>query len=345
MARATAIEDLRSVDPVAYIRATGLHPEDSYGFLPIELNSATSFFFFYRDRPEYEKTRPALPGAEQIGAVGGLAEFGGMGGAESSMEISDMGKLGEGLGSLVEEAQKAQQAWGARGVPGGPGGQGEEKQRLEAIEKMKEMGAINEQEAKQLRSEVQGGEAGPSPGGAPARKAAKDAPPIVVHRVYPGMRMRSSTRQLNHFMPDYRDALQLCPEDVYGVFPRDTRTSSTAESSTTEWDDFWIVYRDRDEYAAGREAWAKKMNKKGKWPKAEEYPGVAGPGETAFDDAKVEVEKDRWPREKLVMREQGSDLGDSLREKIGKWGYEPEDSFGFCPDFDNSGIYFAWRKR
>ena len=177
MAKATAVEDMRSVDPVAYIRATGLRPEDSYGFLPIELNSGSSFFFFYRDRPEYEKARPALPGAEQVSAFGGLAEFGGVGGgAESSMEISDMGKLGEGLGGLVEEAQKAQQAWGAQGVPGA-GGPGEEKQRLETIEKMKEMGAINEAEAKQLRSEVQGGEAGPSPGGAPAAQGRQGRAP------------------------------------------------------------------------------------------------------------------------------------------------------------------------
>ncbi len=36
---------------------------------------------------------------------------------------------------------------------------------------------------------------------------------------------------------------------------------------------------------------------------------------------------------------------DSCGEKIGKWCYGPEDSLGFCPDFDNSAIYFAWRKR
>ena len=86
------------------------------------------------------------------------------------------------------------------------------------------------------------------------------------------------------------------------------------------------------------------MNKKGKWPAAEISPGVAEPGAAAFDKAKIKVEKDRWPREKMVMRKQGTDLGDDLRKKIGKWGYEPEDSLGFCPDFDNSAIYFAWRK-
>ena len=87
------------------------------------------------------------------------------------------------------------------------------------------------------------------------------------------------------------------------------------------------------------------MSKKGRWPAAETYPGVVEAGTAAFDGAEVEVKKERWPREKVVMRKKGSDLGDSLREKISKWGYEPEDSFGFCPDFDGGKIYFAWRKR
>ncbi len=51
-------------------------------------------------------------------------------------------------------------------------------------------------------------------------------------------------------MPGYRDALGLCPEDVYGVFPVQTRTS-VSESNSTEWDDYWIVYRDRPEYEHG----------------------------------------------------------------------------------------------
>ena len=341
MAPATAIEDMRDVDPIAYIRATGLRPEDSYGFLPIDLHDVTSSVVLDRDRPEYEQARPALPGAESVRSFPGVEVHPTQ---EVTMDVSDLpGKAGEGLAGIIAQAQEMQQSWGAQGVAGGP--QESESDRIAGIERLKQMGAINQREYEQLVSEVQGGAAGPAPGGAPAAKAAKDAPSIVAHRVYPGMRMRSSTRQLDNFMPDYRDAVQLCPEDTYGVFPRSTRTSATAESSDTEWDDFWIVYRDRPEYAAGREAWSKKMNRKGKWPEAEIAPGVAGPGKAAFDGAKVEVKKDRWPREKLVMRKQGTDLGAALREKIGKWGYEPEDSFGFCPSFENSAIYFAWRKR
>jgi hypothetical protein len=30
----TTVDDIRGLDPVAYIRAVGLRPEDSYGFVP-----------------------------------------------------------------------------------------------------------------------------------------------------------------------------------------------------------------------------------------------------------------------------------------------------------------------
>jgi len=45
------------------------------------------------------------------------------------------------------------------------------------------------------------------------------------------------------------------------------------------------------------------------------------------------------------MREKGSDLGDGLRDKVARWGYEPEDSLGFCPDPNANRSIFAWRKR
>jgi hypothetical protein len=340
---AIAVEDMRSVEPAAYIRAVGLRPEDSYGFLPIDLHDTTSYFFLYRDRPEYEERRPALPGAESVRDFGPFEVYP----TQNVSGSQDIEKLPEGmqggLNELIASAQEAQQAWADQGVAGGPNES--EADRIARIDKLKEIGAIDQAEYDNLVSEVRGGDAGPTPGGADAAPAPKGAPDIVVQRVYPGLRMRSSTKQLDDFMPDYAEALGLCPEDVYGVYPRSTRTSSTAESSSTEWDDFWIVYRDRPEYAAGREGWAKKMNKKGRWPEAEVYPGVAEPSSAAYERPKIQVEKDRWPREKMVMKKQGSDLADALREKIGKWGYEPEDSYGFCPDYDGGAIYFAWRKR
>jgi hypothetical protein len=81
------------------------------------------------------------------------------------------------------------------------------------------------------------------------------------------------------------------------------------------------------------------------WPASEVMPGVAPAARFAFDGGRVAVEKDLWPREKLVMRQKSSNLGDSIRGKIGARGYEPEDSLGFCPSFGNQSIYFAWRKR
>ena len=63
----TIVEDMRSVEPLEYIRAVGLQPEDCYGFLPLDLDDeAVSYFFLYRDRPEYEEPRVKLPGPEII---------------------------------------------------------------------------------------------------------------------------------------------------------------------------------------------------------------------------------------------------------------------------------------
>jgi hypothetical protein len=335
------VEDMRSVDPLGYIRAVGLRPEDSYGFLPLDLHDVTPYFFLYRDRPEYAEKRTALPGAQSVGRFGPVEV---MPTQSVEMDLHDVSQMpgGGGLEEIVAQAEQMQQQW-AGVAPGAPAPE-PDKDRIARVEKLKEMGAINEEEYARLLIEA-GGTPGDAPVSAPPG-APGNAPPLVMDRIYPGLHMRSSTRQLDDFLPGYRDALGLCPEDVYGVFPRSTRTSNSGDGgSETEWDDFWIVYRERDEYAQGRASWAAKMNKKGNWPQAVVAPGVAEPGRAPFGGEKVEVKKERWPREKLVMKKKGSDLGDALREKLGKWSYEPEDSYGFCPDFGGGKIYFAWRKR
>jgi hypothetical protein len=171
-------------------------------------------------------------------------------------------------------------------------------------------------------------------------------PPVVAHRIYPGLRTRSSGRQLNYYLPRYRDAVGLRSDDTYGVLPR--RTRSTVETSSTEWDDYWIVYRDRPEYAAGREEWAREMNKKGNWPEPMVYPGIAeAPGLThdpGGAGGKLRIEKQGWPRKALFKRETGDELGASVRDRLQKWEYEPEDSFGLSPNYTNRSIYFAWRR-
>jgi hypothetical protein len=196
--------------------------------------------------------------------------------------------------------------------------------------------------AAQQMAEASGGSGYGSYTGAPA--APVGAGRIIGHRLYPRTGRRSSTRQLNHFLPRYREALNLCSEDVYGVLPRSTRWSGSGSGGNTkEWDDFWIVYRDRPEYEQGREAWAREMHDGGGWPATIVSPGVGAPPGVSYDGARLKVEKDGWPRHKLVIRETGTELGESLRKKIDKWGYEPEDSLGFCPDFAHRSIYFAWR--
>ena len=370
-------DDSRALDPVAYIRAIGLRPEDSYGFLPLDLHSGSSFFFMYRDRPEYATARAALPAASptrnlDLGAI--EVDFG------SSRVDTLEPRRGPAGSDAIVQAMQLQEAWSGDRMTGDPG-----VTMLEQLRLAKMMGLVDERQHQVMLEHLQGeaGQdmakqaaaaqaeamasaarvvAGPRP---PVAAAPAGAPAIVADRLYPGLYKRVSTRQLNTYIAPYRDALGLCSEDVYGVFPRDTRSSSSGEGGL-EWDDFWILYRDRPEYAQGREAWAEAMhpsdakplggllggkltrmlaNQVGGWPPAQVFPGVVAAGSARCEREPVAVQKDRWPREKVVLRKKGSDLGDALREKLDAEGYQPEDSFGLCPDYDNGSIYFAWRTR
>jgi hypothetical protein len=360
------VHDRRGVDPIAYIRAVGLRPEDSYGFLPLDLHDSASYLFLYRDRPEYAQPRAALPEAGSVRNINlGLVEFDVGSPRQIGVEVAP--QAAGMYGDAVAQALAMQQAWiGGAGVPAAavePTGA-----RLEQLKGLREKGLLDDEEYRAAVARVQGVPAEPAagaagePGAAPAAESPADVPPIVVDRVYPRLFKRSSSDQLNAFMPEYRDALHLCPEDVYGVFPRQTRTTSSGSGggNSEVWDDYWIIYRERPEYAAGRAAWAAQMNVKeglaermfgsfvdggDTWPAAQLIPGVAAPGATTFDSARVAVEREGWPREKLVMRKKGTELGDALSAKIGGWGYAPEDSFGFCPDFNSNTIFFAWRSR
>jgi hypothetical protein len=342
----TVTEDFRRMDPVAYIRSIGLQPEDSYGFIPTKVDEGATAFFLYRDRPEYEAARPKLAAPEEATHLGPIR-------IEPTQRVKmevEGDNLDGALDQIVAQAQQMQQQWGsvAGGPPpsGAPGDvvSGPDPARLERLAKLRESGAISDEEYAKLASEES------TPTVAPAGEstgAPSGGTPIVAHRIYPGIRMRSSLRQLNHFLPKYLDIVPLQPEDTYGVFPWGTRWSSGGADGggEHEWDDYWIAYRDRPEYEAARDAYAAEADKKGRWPDAVISPGVgdapaAGPGV-----GKLKVEKENWPRKALVMKETGPELAENIKEKISKFGYEPEDSFGFCPNFEHNRIYFGWRQR
>jgi hypothetical protein len=340
----TVTDDVRSLNPVAYIRQLGLHPEDSYGFVPMRLTEGSSLLFLYRDRPEYEQKRPSLAPPTEAMQYGPIDFQGSSEEVEILPPTAQTGKLGE----IVAQAQELQKMYGGGQqaplpAPGDPV-PNVDPERLARLAQLRASGAIDDAEYARLRAEE----------GVPDDVAAQSGPPapttaggadIVAHRIYPGIRMRSSTRQLNHFLPIYLETVGLRPEDTYGVFPWQTRLSSSApdNSSSTEWDDYWIVYRDRPEYAAARDAYASEADGKGCWPPPLTAPGL-GKAPPASVRGELEVEKDRWPRKALVIKQTGTELADSLREKISGWGYEPEDSYGFCPNFPHSSIYFGWRK-
>jgi hypothetical protein len=320
----TVIDDVRTLDPVSYIRQLDLRPEDSYGFLPMRIREGTAVLYLYRDRPDYAEARSKLAPPAEPKRLGPIEVH-----PSQSLEI-EMEAPGEGpgidFGDIIAEAQKQQQTYcGIGSAP--PGASGDpptpDSERLARIEKLRASGAIDDAEHAKLRAE----------GG----------PPIVAHRIYPGLGWRSSGRQLNRFLPRYQETVGVNPEDVYGVFPW-SQMSSGGEGDTMEWKDYWIVYRDRPEYALGREAYAAEMDKKGRWPQPLFSPGVGEAEVPRAVPGKLKVEKDRWPRKAVVVKQKDAELADSLREKISKWGFEPEDSYGFCPNFPHSSIYFGWRK-
>ena len=374
-----AVEDMRAVDPIGYIQAVGLRPEDSYGFLPLDLSDGASFFFLYRDRPEYAQARAALPEAQKARSLNlGVVDIDFADGGRQHDTMAAPGPVGQDPSGLADMAANLQQQWG--GAPGG----GMPPSMLDQLRQARDMGLIDEQqfqmaaasmqtsafqqfqeeelkpaqekmesERQQVLADVQAD----MPAPLPVAAGPADAPAIVAHRVFPEPQVQSSSRQLDHFLPPYCQQVGLCPEDVYGVFPRQIRTNPSADDNDMMWEDYWIVYRDRPEYAQGRQAWTDQMNAKlekgimgrlakrvsGDWPEAQSFPGVAEAAQPG-SAGRIKVEKERWPREKLVVRKRGPELGDALRKKIGGWGYRPEDSFGFCPDYDNGAIYFAWRK-
>lgn len=339
----TIVDDSRAVDPVAYIRALGLRPEDSIGFLPLDVHSEASFLFLYRDRPDYARARAQLPVASAIREIDlGVVAFGVGKGRQIDVTVPAEG-CGGGLGDLLAQAQALQQSY--QGMPGMPDtSPAAQEQRLAAL---RDSGALSPAEHDQALYGLRGGHAGPAPA-----QAASDAPALVVHRLYPKLYERSTREQFDTFLPRYRDLLGLCSEDVYGVWPRSTRTADTDGDSIEAWDDYWILYRDRPEYAAGRAAWAEAMNEpgglaermfsslmQGVWPEPELVPGVAGPSAAPLA-GRVTVQGAGWPRKMMVKRKRGAELGEALRDLI---RYEPEHSFGLCPDFNSHDIYFARR--
>ena len=338
---AAVIEDMRSVEPLEYIRAVGLRPEDCYGFLPLDLHDVAPYLLPLPRPARVRAEADRAPGRRVRAAASAPVEV--MPAQETEIDLERTPGGGQ-LADVIAQAQQMQQAWSGQ-APGAPAA-APDRDRIERVEKLKEIGAINEEEYGRLLDR--------------GRRRRRATPRSRRRR---SARRRAAAGHAQDLSGD-ADALLAPASSTTSAPATATRSSSAPRTSTASsrarpgpatarrrrreldrWDDFWIVYRDRGEYAQGREAWAREMNKKGDWPEPVITPGVAEPGSAAFDGAKFKVEKDRWPREKVVMRKQGSDLGEALREKIAEWGYEPEDSLRLLPQLPNGSIYFAWAKR
>jgi hypothetical protein len=302
MSVAQLTADVRSMAPAAYIAATGLRPEDSFGFLPVEQSDGSALVYVYRNRPEYAERRAGLAAPQRSRLLGGAVEVDRPGAIDVDIDPSMTG--GVDVGQMIRDATGS--------AP---------PQALEAVKQAVDVDQL-----------VGAATASVDPG--------EDR--MVSHRVYPGLHKRSSGKQLGHFLPRYCETVGVRPEDVFGVFARGIHLSG-GESSAREWQSFWLVYRDRPEYATGREQWAAEMHKGGGWPEpefaplAEPAPGLAPSG------GQVKVKQNGWPRRKLVMRETPEGLAESVSEMVTKAGYEPEASFGLAADFQHRKIQLAWR--
>ena len=313
----TIVSDARAVDPIAYIRAVGLVPEDCYGFVPLDVHDAASFQFVYRERFEYSQARAPLAAPSRVGQVDlGMVGFGWGEGRKPDVEVPSTAPSAA-MDSLLSQVQALQQSF--EGLPGAPDMSAAAEQRR--LEGMRATGAIDDEAFAEMRGLMAGGHAGPEPGGVPAAAAPPDAPALVVHRLFPPIGRYSTSDRLDDYLPAYRDALALCPEDVYGVWPRRTRNAGVGNESMEIWDDYWILYRDRPHYEQGRVAWAERMG--GAWPPPEVVPGVAPPGTLA-------------PALGSLRFDRTGDVPET-------WPCPPEDAFGLSPGVNGRGLTFAWR--
>src|SRR5262245_8848210 len=180
------------MDPVAYIRALGLQPEDSYGFVPTRLEEGATMLYLYRDRPEYEQRRPKLSPAVEATRLGPVR-------IEPTqrveMQAPEPAPGAGGLGDIIAQAQELQAMYGGGGsAPGGGqapiGSPGDvvstpDPERLVRLAKLLESGAITPEEYQRMVA------AESTPTSAPAGEATgapSGGAPIVAHRVYPGIR-------------------------------------------------------------------------------------------------------------------------------------------------------------
>src|SRR5262245_39842272 len=143
------------MDPVGYIRALGLQPEDSYGFLPTRVEEGATMLFLYRDRPEYEERRPKL--SMPVEATGlGPVEIQPTQRIEMQSPESDPGA--GAFGDVIAQAQELQAMYGGGGQGAPLGDAGDvvstpDPERLVRLAKLLESGAITPEEYQRMVTE------------------------------------------------------------------------------------------------------------------------------------------------------------------------------------------------
>ena len=172
----------------------------------------------------------------------------------------------------------------------------------------------------------------PRPGGGQAGGAS-----IFVHGLqWPGTWRLDGWRPAQSAFATYASDLGLRPEDVYGWFPE----RWDDQGDTTSWSGWYLAYRDRPEYAAGRERFALRegpyaLGDSGSFPGAPDAP--AAPSRAG----EIRVDESRWPRRRMVLKLKGERMVEYLAEHLAASGLRPEDSFGIGPNKVNEKLWLV----
>ena len=180
----------------------------------------------------------------------------------------------------------------------------------------------------------------------------------------------SRRSQLNTYVGPYRDALGLCPEDVYGVFPRETRRSSSSEDKLPGVGRLLDRLSRSPRVRAGSRGVGRRRctprdakplgGHAGKQAHRASSPARSATGRRRSSSrawagpgaARCERRARRGAEGPLAAREGGScasrgpELGDALRAKIGDWGLRrPRTPSASARTTATAAIYFAWLQR
>jgi hypothetical protein len=173
---------------------------------------------------------------------------------------------------------------------------------------------------------------------AAARRAPGTAPPsatMAIDRLYPKLRPHGWSPPVDHFLGLYREVVGLRAADTWGLLPLGVIRSMEHHEL---WQAWYLVYRERPEYAQRRRAYAEEMGEPDEWPDAQVIPGAgdAGPLPPA-EGGKIKVEEIGLQGiSPTADPEHG--LPGRVMEALVRAGSPPERCFAVRPDYRQRSV-------